>query len=54
MAIAAGVVANGGYLMKPHVVAALEESDGRLVRRSHPEIVRRVLEPQTVEVKPGS
>lgn len=49
MASAAAVVANGGYLMKPHVVAALEEPDGRVVRRSHPEVVRRVLEPQTVD-----
>ncbi len=49
MASAAAVVANGGYLMKPHVVAAVEERDGRVVRRSRPEAVRRVLEVGTTD-----
>ena len=49
MASATAVVANGGYLMKPHVVAAVEERDGRVVRRSRPEAVRRVLEVGTTD-----
>lgn len=49
MASAAAVVANGGYLMKPHVVAAVEERDGRATRRTRPEAVRRVLEAGTTD-----
>lgn len=49
MANAVAVVANGGYLMRPHVVAAIEERDGHVVRRSRPEALRRVLDPATVD-----
>ena len=49
VANAVAVVANGGYLMRPHVVAVIEERDGRVVRRSRPEALRRVLDPATVE-----
>jgi cell division protein FtsI (penicillin-binding protein 3) len=47
---AVGAVANGGYLMKPFVVRALEDAAGRVVKSYKPVAVRRVLEPRTVEV----
>jgi cell division protein FtsI (penicillin-binding protein 3) len=49
MITAVSAVANGGYLMKPHVLSALEEPDGRVAKRTPPEAVRRVIEPQTVD-----
>ena len=50
IAAAVGAVANGGYLMKPFVVRAVEDSAGRVVKSYKPVAVRRVLEPRTVEV----
>jgi cell division protein FtsI (penicillin-binding protein 3) len=47
---AVAAVANGGYLMKPYVVRALEDAAGRVVKSYKPVAVRRVLEPGTVEV----
>jgi cell division protein FtsI (penicillin-binding protein 3) len=44
------VVANGGYLMKPQVVKRIESPAGELVLESKPLVVRRVLEPDTVDV----
>ena len=49
MAMAAAAVANGGYLMKPLVVKRIEDVEGRVVREIKPVIVRRVLEPDTVD-----
>jgi cell division protein FtsI (penicillin-binding protein 3) len=49
MTMATAAVANGGYLMKPIVVKRIEDSAGRVLRDAKPEIVRRVLEPDTVE-----
>jgi cell division protein FtsI (penicillin-binding protein 3) len=50
MAMAAGAVANGGYLMKPLVVRRVEDAEGRVVKEIKPMVVRRVLQPQTVDV----
>ena len=50
MAMAASAVANGGYLMKPLVVRRVEDRDGRVVKESKPLAVRRVLQPETVDV----
>lgn len=47
--MAAAAVANGGYLMKPLVVKRVEDNEGRTIRETKPLVVRRVLEPQTVE-----
>ncbi len=49
MATAVAAVANGGYLMRPLIVREIEDSDGRVVKSSKPEAVRRVLEPETVD-----
>jgi cell division protein FtsI (penicillin-binding protein 3) len=48
MAVAAGAVANGGYLMKPFVVSRVEDATGRVVKEMKPFVVRKVLEPETV------
>ncbi|HET7292027.1 MAG TPA: penicillin-binding transpeptidase domain-containing protein [Vicinamibacteria bacterium] len=48
MAAAVSAVANGGYLMRPLVVKRVEDESGAL-RQFQPEVVRRVLEPETVD-----
>ena len=50
MAMAAGAVANGGYLMKPLVVRRVEDAEGHVVKEMKPVVVRRVLQPETVDV----
>jgi cell division protein FtsI (penicillin-binding protein 3) len=50
MATAVAAVANGGYLMRPLVVSHLEDHSGRVVKEWKPFAVRRVLDPQTVDV----
>lgn len=50
MAAAVGAVANGGYLMKPLIVRRVEDSAGAVVQETKPLAVRRVLEPETVDV----
>ncbi len=49
MTMAAGVVASGGYLMKPIVVRQVEDAAGRVVKAQKPVAVRRVLAPETVD-----
>jgi len=49
IAMAAAAIANGGYLMKPIVVKRIEDADGRVVRETKPLVVRRVLQPETVD-----
>ncbi len=48
--MAAAAIANGGYLMKPLVVHRIEDASGRTIRETNPVVVRRVLEPDTVDV----
>jgi cell division protein FtsI (penicillin-binding protein 3) len=50
LAVAMGAVANGGYLMKPIVVKQVEDASGRAVKSAHPVAVRKVIEPETVDV----
>jgi cell division protein FtsI (penicillin-binding protein 3) len=47
--MATAAVANGGYLMKPFVVRRVEDGQGHLLRETKPLVVRRVLEPATVD-----
>jgi cell division protein FtsI (penicillin-binding protein 3) len=49
MAMAGAAVANGGYLMRPLIVKRVEDADGHVVKEVKPVIVRRVLEPDTVD-----
>jgi cell division protein FtsI (penicillin-binding protein 3) len=50
MTSAAAAVANGGYLMKPLIVRRIEDAQGRVVKTMNPIAVRRVLEPETIDV----
>lgn len=43
LAAAYGALANGGVLMRPHIVHEVRAPDGRVVHRSRPEAVRRVI-----------
>jgi stage V sporulation protein D (sporulation-specific penicillin-binding protein) len=45
MAVAA--MANGGYLMKPYVVKEIRDSEGNIIRKNEPQVVRRVLSEDT-------
>ncbi|HET7746638.1 MAG TPA: penicillin-binding transpeptidase domain-containing protein, partial [Vicinamibacteria bacterium] len=50
MAAAMGAVANGGYVMKPTIVRRIEDHSGRAVKVASPTVVRRVLDPATIEI----
>lgn len=43
LASALSAIANGGYLMKPHIVKRIISSDGEVIRENKPEVVNRVL-----------
>jgi peptidoglycan glycosyltransferase len=47
MAMVASAVANGGRLMKPHIVDRVVDRDGRTVRRIAPEQLSQVMAPDT-------
>ena len=47
LAMAMAAIANGGRLMRPILVKEIRESGGRLVKKSRPQEVRRVLSPET-------
>jgi cell division protein FtsI (penicillin-binding protein 3) len=49
LASAVSAVANGGALMRPRIVRQVEDSAGNVTRQTRPAIVRRVLEPPTVD-----
>ncbi len=40
-------VANGGKLLKPHIVKEITDQDGNIIERTEPELVRNVLSRQT-------
>ena len=50
VATAVAAVANGGYVMKPLIVRQLEDKDGNAVKTFKPVALRRVLEPDTIDV----
>lgn len=47
MAMAMAAIANGGKLMRPLLVDRLEDADGKVVMKNHPQIVRQVFKPET-------
>ncbi|BCS52289.1 penicillin-binding protein [Geobacter sp. SVR] len=47
LAAAVSAVANGGNLMKPYVVERILDDSGQEVRKIEPQIVRRVISPET-------
>ncbi len=52
-ASAFAAVANGGTLMRPHVVKRFAAQDGSLVRPVEPAVVRRVISPPTAQTLMG-
>ncbi len=44
---AMAAIANGGRLMKPFVVKAVTDQSGKVIREYNPQMVRRVLSPET-------
>lgn len=47
MVAAMAVVANGGKLIRPHVVKEMKNSKGEVVKRFRPQILRQVISPET-------
>jgi len=47
MVMAMGAIANGGKLMAPHIVKAISDSDGTIIREFPPTVVREVVNPET-------
>ncbi|MGB5985764.1 MAG: penicillin-binding protein 2 [Desulfobacterales bacterium] len=47
LAAAAGAVANDGILMKPYLVQAITDANGRLIRKNSPVQIRRVISADT-------
>lgn len=45
MTMAYGALANGGLLMEPRILRELRSSDGQVLERFEPQVVRRVIEP---------
>ncbi len=46
MAMAMSVIANGGKLMRPHVIKSIKDADGNVVQQFEPEVVREVVPPE--------
>ncbi|MDQ5983418.1 MAG: Stage V sporulation protein D [Eubacteriales bacterium SKADARSKE-1] len=47
MAVAAAAVANGGYLVKPHIVKQIIDPNGNIIRTSEREVRRQVISEDT-------
>jgi peptidoglycan glycosyltransferase len=49
MAMVAGAVANGGQMMKPYVVEATLDHDGRILEQAQPEVWKTPISPTTAD-----
>lgn len=47
LAAAMSAIANGGVLMKPYLVEKVTDSNGAVIRRFEPQLIRKVLSPET-------
>lgn len=47
--MATAAIANGGNLLRPYVVQEIKGPDGEIVERGAPEIIRRVISPDTAQ-----
>ncbi len=50
MVMAMGAVANGGKLMAPHIVKAISDGEGNVLREFPPTVVREVVNPETASL----
>jgi cell division protein FtsI (penicillin-binding protein 3) len=49
MAVAYGALANGGLLMQPRLVRETRDADGRVLERTEPRVIRRVIDRDVAE-----
>jgi cell division protein FtsI (penicillin-binding protein 3) len=49
LVMAMAAIGNGGKLMRPYVVKAVKDGCGRVVKENHPEVVRKVIAPDTAK-----
>ncbi len=45
--MAMSVIANGGKLMRPHIIKSIKDQDGNEIQRMEPEVVREVIPEKT-------
>ncbi len=50
---AVSAIANGGYLMQPHVVKAVEDAAGKTIREISPQVIRQVISADTARQLAG-
>ncbi|MGB9802918.1 penicillin-binding transpeptidase domain-containing protein, partial [Desulfofundulus sp.] len=50
---AVSAIANGGYLMQPHVVRAVEDGSGKIIRAIAPRVIRQVISKDTARELAG-
>ncbi|SHI45725.1 penicillin-binding transpeptidase domain-containing protein [Desulfofundulus thermosubterraneus] len=50
---AVSAIANGGYLMQPHVVRAVEDASGKTIREITPRVIRQVISTETARQLSG-
>jgi cell division protein FtsI (penicillin-binding protein 3) len=53
MTMAYGALGNGGRLLEPHLVREVRSSDGRVLRRTRPAEIRRVVSRETADAVSG-
>jgi peptidoglycan glycosyltransferase len=53
MAMASATVANGGQMMKPYVVEATLDHDGRVLEETQPEVWKTPISPETAAIMTG-
>ncbi|HTL47502.1 MAG TPA: penicillin-binding protein 2 [Verrucomicrobiae bacterium] len=49
MANAYSVIANGGYLVKPYIIARVEDQYGVVLREKKPEVVHQIIKPEVAK-----
>jgi cell division protein FtsI (penicillin-binding protein 3) len=49
LVMAIGAIANGGKLLRPYVVKAIKDQQGKVVKENHPQVVRKVMSPETAK-----
>ncbi len=50
---AVSAIANGGYLMQPHVVRAVEDASGKTIQEVSPRVIRQVISSETARQLSG-
>ncbi len=48
--VALSAIANGGFLVEPHIVKTITDIDGEIIYEAKPKIRKKVLEPETADI----